>query len=112
MSEVGKKLKTALEGYAKFLRDRDLAPQSPITPGSMGPGVPAIRGGAWRLHVRADARPVAGRNWQTLLHLDPPTTIAAPMSHRLITFNLMRSQGGSLPPSGTVRRLQLGSRLS
>jgi len=37
MSEVGKKLKTALEGYAKFLRDQDLAPQSPITPGSMGP---------------------------------------------------------------------------
>ena len=26
MSEVGKKLKTVLEGYAKFLRDRDLAP--------------------------------------------------------------------------------------
>jgi len=26
MSEVGKKLKTMLEGYAKFLRDRDLAP--------------------------------------------------------------------------------------
>jgi len=26
MSDVGKKLKTMLEGYAKFLRDRDLAP--------------------------------------------------------------------------------------
>ncbi len=26
MSEVGQKLKTVLEGYAKFLRDRDLAP--------------------------------------------------------------------------------------
>lgn len=26
MSEVGKKLKTVLERYAKFLRDRDLAP--------------------------------------------------------------------------------------
>ena len=41
MSEVGKKLRTVLEGYAKFLRDRDLAPlpKAPITPGSMGPGV-------------------------------------------------------------------------
>ena len=26
MSNIGKKLKTVLEGYAKFLRDRDLAP--------------------------------------------------------------------------------------
>jgi hypothetical protein len=26
MSEIGKKLKTVLEGYAKFLRDRGLAP--------------------------------------------------------------------------------------
>ena len=26
MSKVGQKVKTVLEGYAKFLRDRDLAP--------------------------------------------------------------------------------------
>jgi hypothetical protein len=26
MTEIGKKLKTVLEGYAKFLQDRDLAP--------------------------------------------------------------------------------------
>jgi len=65
MSEVGKKLKTVLEGYAQFLRDRDLArAQAPITPGSTGAGVPAIRGGAWQLHVRADTRPVPGRNRQ------------------------------------------------
>ena len=54
------------------------APQAPITPGSMGPGVPAIRGGAWQLHVRADTRPVPGRNRQTLLHLDPPTILQRP----------------------------------
>ncbi len=80
MSEVGKKLKTVLEGYAQFPRDRGLAraPQAPITPGSMGPGVPAIRGGAWQLHVRADTRPVPDRNRQTLLHLDPPTILQRP----------------------------------
>jgi len=43
MAKVGKALESVLEGYAKFLRDRHLAPQAPATPGKMGTGVPAIR---------------------------------------------------------------------
>jgi len=65
-------------------RSRLSAPQAPITPGSMGSGVPAIRRAAWQLHVRADTRPVPRRNRQTRLPnswdgtviSDPPRVLA------------------------------------
>ena len=48
MSEVGKKLKTVLEGYAKFLRDRGLAPpkqKAPITSERTRTNCPMIASG-------------------------------------------------------------------
>jgi len=56
MPGIGKKLKTVLEGYAAFLRKRELV-LGAAAPSAMGAGVSALCGGAWRLHVRADAGP-------------------------------------------------------
>ncbi len=65
MISAGIYLKAYIAGGTILGEGLRAPPQAPITPGSMGPGVPAIRGGAWRLHVRADTRRIPGRNWQT-----------------------------------------------
>jgi uncharacterized NAD(P)/FAD-binding protein YdhS len=107
MSEVGKKLKTVLEGYAQLLRDRDLAPAKHESH--------LVR---WVREFLLFAEERGGYTFEQMLDLflaavirrffiliPPHTTITALMLHRLTIFNLMRLQGGSLPQSDRVHRL-------